>query len=174
MESKIINGKEYRLVTLRGRAKWIARDGSAYNPIHFNQKATIHMNRDGYPCYGGGVPVHKYVAHGWVTGWFDGAEVDHINYDRTDYRAENLRWVTHLDNIKHSSVEVDHYKGNKCGEKNGRSKMSWDEVNNARILFDKGMKTMDVIKHFHPNYSYEERKKVWNRYNNIKIGSTWS
>ena len=26
-------------------------------------------------------------------------EVDHINHDRTDYHLENLRWVTHTENI---------------------------------------------------------------------------
>ena len=68
IEIKNINGKDYKLISVKGRSKWIASDGSAYNPYRFNQPATIHINPDGYPCFGGGVPVHLYVAKGWVDG----------------------------------------------------------------------------------------------------------
>ena len=47
VESKIINGKEYRLIYIRGRGKWISKDGDAYKPIRFNKKANIHINNDG-------------------------------------------------------------------------------------------------------------------------------
>lgn len=90
MKKEIINGKEYREVTLRGRTKLIAEDGSAINPIRRSQRCTIHYNADGYPCYGGGIPVHLYVAHGWVPGYFEGAEVNHIDFDRNNYHASNL------------------------------------------------------------------------------------
>lgn len=108
MYSEIINGKEYRLVTIRDRSKLIAADGSAINPIKRNQKCTIHLNKDGYPCFGGGIPVHSYVAYGWVDGYFDGAEVNHIDFNRSNYNANNLEWVTHVDNVKYSANE-NHY-----------------------------------------------------------------
>lgn len=38
--------------------------------------------------------VHRLVAMKFVPGYFDGAEVDHINSIRDDNRKENLRWVT--------------------------------------------------------------------------------
>lgn len=116
IKSEIIDGKEYREVTVRGRTKLISRDGSAINPTHRNQKATIHYNSDGYPCFGGGVPVHLYVARAWVDGYFEGAEVNHKDYDRSNYHADNLEWVTHIDNVRYSS-DVGHYK-NKIGESN--------------------------------------------------------
>ena len=78
--------------------------------------ASIYYNLDGYPCFGGGIPVHLYVATGWVDGYFDGAEVNHKDYDRTNFCADNLEWVTHLDNIHHSS-SVGRYSG-RTGEKN--------------------------------------------------------
>lgn len=115
-KSEIINGKEYREVEIRGRTKFIAKDGSAINPYKRNQKVSIHYNQDGYPCFGGGIPVHMYVAHGWVDGHFDGAEVNHIDYDRTNYNADNLEWTTHKDNVLHSA-KIGHYRG-KDGEKN--------------------------------------------------------
>ena len=30
-------------------------------------------------------------------------DVDHINHDRTDYRLENLRWVSHKENLQNKS-----------------------------------------------------------------------
>ena len=102
MDNEIIDGKEYRLVTIRGRSKLIAKDGSAINPIRRSQKCTTHNNKDGYPCFGGGIPVHQYVALGWVDGYFDGAEVDHKDFDRTNYHADNLEWKTHKLNVSHS------------------------------------------------------------------------
>lgn len=160
-------------MTLRGRSKWIAKDGDARNPIHFNQKATIHYNQDGYPCFGGSIPVHLYVANAWVDGKFDGAEVDHIDYDRENFCSDNLRWVTHTDNINHSYIDEDHYTGNHKGESNGRAVMTEDQVNTIKNMFAAGLSTMEIIKIFHPDYSYDERRGVWNRFNRIKIGETW-
>lgn len=57
-----------------------------------------------------------YVAHAWVDGYFDGAEVNHIDYNRENYSADNLEWITHNQNIKHS-VNGGKYKG-RCGELN--------------------------------------------------------
>lgn len=173
MESKIINGKEYRLVTIRHRSKWVARDGSAYNPIRFNQKATIHYNPDGYACFGGGVPVHLYVAHGWVDGYEDGKEVDHIDYDRCNYHADNLRWVSHKDNVRHSVDDENHYIGVHAGASNGRAVLTTADVAKAKELFNKGYTTSEVIKEFYPHYNATQRKAIWNRFNRIKNKETW-
>lgn len=174
MEEMVINGETFRLVTLRGRSKWISRTGIAYNPKKMRQRATIHINKDGYPCFGGGVPVHLYVAHAWVDGWFEGAEVDHINYDRADYSARNLRWVTHAENIRHSYVDENHYIGAHAGKKNGRATFSDSDILNIREQFSLGLGVMDVIKHFHPDYDYATRKNAWSKYNRIKNFETWS
>lgn len=116
MYSEIINGVEYRLVTIYGRSKLISESGDAYNFVRRNQKCTTYLNKDGYPCFGGGIPVHQYVALGWVDGYFDGAEVNHIDFDRTNYCASNLEWVTHIDNVHYSS-DADRYAV-KYGEDN--------------------------------------------------------
>lgn len=174
MEEKIINEKIFRLVAIRGRAKWIAKDGTAYNPVKFNQPASIHINPDGYPCFGGGIPVHLYVAYAWVDGYFEGAEVDHIDYNRYNYNYQNLRWVTHLENIHHSSDEGNRYKNTHCGEINGRATLTTSDVLRIRELFSQGLSTTDVIKIMHPGLSYSERKALWNKYNRIKTYQTWN
>lgn len=174
MESRIINGKEFRLVTIRNRGKWISRDGEAYNPIRFNQTATIHYNPDGYPCFGGGIPVHLYVATAFVDGCAPDAEVDHIDYDRSNYCADNLRWVTHQENIKHSYTDEDHYTGKHGGEDNGRATITKEIVDKAKALFADGAGTMDVIRTLYPEYTFKQRKAIWNKFNRIKTGETWA
>ena len=46
--------------------------------------------------------VHRLVALAFVPGWREGLEVNHKNGDKTDNRADNLEWVTHSENHRHS------------------------------------------------------------------------
>ena len=47
--------------------------------------------------------VHRLVAIAWhADTYFAGAEVNHINGNPRDNRADNLEWVTHRQNILHS------------------------------------------------------------------------
>ena len=135
MEDKIVvDGKEYKFVVLRGRGKYVARDGSAINPYKKKQKCTIHYNQDGYPCFGGGVPVHLYVAHAWVNGYFDGAEVNHKDFNRENYNADNLEWVTHKENINYTvRYNCDKVRQSKTGKNNGRAKFTNDEISKLSV-----------------------------------------
>ena len=62
--------------------------------------------------------VHRLVAHMFVDGYFDGAEVDHINTNPIDNHSENLRWVTRKENQnnpltrnKNSETKKNQHKG---------------------------------------------------------------
>lgn len=45
--------------------------------------------------------VHVLVAQAFVSGWFEGAEVNHKDLDKQNNEAINLEWVTHRENQKH-------------------------------------------------------------------------
>ena len=129
MNTVIIEGKEYREVTLRGRTKLIAKDGSALNPYRRNQKATIRINPDGCPGFGGSVPVHLYVAFGWVDGYFKGAEINHKDFNRQNFNADNLEWVTHAENVAYSvKYNSDLWKRCRQGIHNGRATFTEEKI----------------------------------------------
>lgn len=175
IKKEIINGVEYREVTLRGRTKLIAKDGSAINPKRRNQKATIHYNTDGYPCYGGGIPVHLYVAHGWVDGYFEGAEVNHKDFNRNNYAAENLEWVTHHENINYTLTNnYDVVCKSKQGVLNGRATFTEDEIRLIRKMYQEGNSIADIIKHFHPELkTVNDYRNIHSTYSNVVKYKTW-
>lgn len=55
---------------------------------------------NGYVYVTKGVLLHRAVAELFVLNPDNKPEVDHINCNKTDNRAENLRWVTHSENMK--------------------------------------------------------------------------
>ena len=57
-------------------------------------------------CNGRTEYVHRLVAMAWHAASFrPDSEVNHINGNRRDNRPENLEWVTHRENIRHSYRE---------------------------------------------------------------------
>lgn len=174
MKEESINGKVFREVTIRGRTKLIAADGEAINPIRRKQIATYHINKDGYPCYGGGVPIHMYVAHGWVDGWFQGAEINHKDFNRMNYNADNLEWVTHEDNVLHSVNNNPKWNESKQGCKNGRATFTEDDVRRIRYLYDNGNTIADIVKMDHPEMVHvKDYKNIHSTYANICNRKTW-
>lgn len=171
---EIIDGIEYKEVTIRNRTKLVSKYGDLINPQRRNQKATLHINRDGYPCCGGGVPIHLYVAYGWVEGYFDGAEVNHIDYDRTNYAWTNLEWVTHKENVEHSAKKTDHYSQSKVGSKNGRARFTENDVLLIRQMYDSGSSIADIVREFYPNLdTVNKYKNIHSTFSAICRRKTW-
>lgn len=69
------------------------------------KKLSVSTTRNQYPCIGlGGVVIamHRLVALAFIENddTSKKLEVDHINDDKSDYRVENLQWVTNGFNSK--------------------------------------------------------------------------
>ena len=116
----------------------------------------ICKNNAGYPVVNtkiGVKRVHRIIYETFVGPIPDGYEIDHINAIKTDYRLENLRCVTHKENMNNPlSREVQ--KGNT----NGKS-------NKGRISPTKGKPTSEFGRKFFEHYGIAkyENTKLYNK-----------
>lgn len=87
---------------------WVREDGCVYVPQNYRSPAHWTFGckrRDGYRVVtlaGKIYLVHRLVAETYFGDIPDGTEVDHANRNRSDNRVENLRIVTHSENLRNT------------------------------------------------------------------------
>ncbi len=86
---------------------------------------------NGYPactlsrdCKQEQVYVHRVVAAAFVGPCPEGQQVNHINGQRTDNRADNLEYVTPRQNMQHGADVLGHGHG----ERNGMARLTTEKV----------------------------------------------
>lgn len=57
------------------------------------------------------VHIHQAVAKAFIPNPANLSDVDHINNDKTDNRAENLQWLSHRDNLRKKSKDKENRNG---------------------------------------------------------------
>ena len=79
--------------------------------------------------------VHRLVAECYLPNPDNLSDVDHINGHRWDNRVENLRWVSHGENIK-----ISYEAGNRSavGSSNANAKLTTGEVHEICFLLERG------------------------------------
>lgn len=107
-----------------------------------------------------GVNVHRMIATCFIPGYFEGADVNHKNGDKTDNRLPNLEWVTRAENIRHAFKVL----GKKApqGSKHGRSKLTEEQV--RAIKASATTKAVDLARQFQIDQSVISdirRGKIW-------------
>jgi hypothetical protein len=98
---KDIEGYEgFYQVSNLGRVRSVERrlnDGRIYGGRILCQKQVkngymqVHVSKGNTGKY---LSVHRLVAKAFVQGYFDGAEVNHRDEDKTNNRADNLEWCS--------------------------------------------------------------------------------
>lgn len=72
--------------------------------------------------------IHRLVAEKYIPNPDNKEQINHINGDKTDNRAENLEWVSNQENRNHAVKEKLHLQGEDCKQ----SKLDWEKVNYIR------------------------------------------
>ena len=166
VQSCQIDGKEFRFVTVRNMSYWVSRDGCVLCG-HSLRPAKLRYNRRGYE-YAGPNQVHRLVASVWVEGYFDGAEVNHIDFNRTNNRAENLEWVSHRDNTIHSAENI------------GAGACKYGIIFTTAIVLtikqklSDGMSVTEIVTELYPDLHGYQRHCMRTRIESIKRGSSWN
>ena len=176
MEEKFV---EFEIDGLKYR---ISNYGNIYG---IKGKLTPRKNRDGYldVTLGYWKTRKTYRLHRLVAMYFvpndnpeTKTEVNHLDFDRCNPRADNLEWVTHEENIIYSSKYNKEVKHNSMlGSKNPRAKYTDEDVKYIRDLYDdEGRTIMEIVKILYPNYDYNQRKKEWNLIRDIAKRKSFS
>ncbi|KRC97688.1 MULTISPECIES: NUMOD4 domain-containing protein [Pseudomonas] len=97
--------------------------------------------------------VHRLVACAFVEGGFDGAQVNHIDGDKSNNAAENLEWCTGSENCLHSygiglrpRGAIKHLA--RSGERNSQSKLSDLQTEELRAMLSAGASGVEVARSF--------------------------
>lgn len=121
----------------------------------------VKLSKNGVSKY---MPVHRLVATTFIPTDDSKKEINHIDCNRKNNNVENLEWLTHRDNVRHSAKKG-HYS--RKGTKNSRAKYTEEEVTLMRELYDSGMTVMEVINTMFPELEYKLRKNKWSRVSDI-------
>lgn len=100
--------------TQNGKFEWVHREWR-YNKDGYVVVSACGVMPDGIKTFRS-LHVHVLVAKEFVDGWFEGAEVNHKDFNRANPSYWNLEWVTHKENVEYSH-NAGKYKG-KFGKDN--------------------------------------------------------
>lgn len=128
------------------------------------------INSDGYKIVSlgadgerdGRIKVHRIIAELFVDNPYGFNEVNHIDFNRQNNKADNLNWMTHKDNVSYS-VAAGHYTA-KDGENNGRSRLTKESVSDIKLRLMEGEFATAIAREYGVGAS-----TIYN----IKLGNTW-
>lgn len=180
MNNKYADAEIFKTKEIKGLVYKIGNHGTIIGPQRGEVKQ--RYSKDGYRVVTVGALnqqrsqafVHRLVAELFVDNLEGKEEVNHKDFNRENNHYTNLEWVTHQENIDYTlKNNYETFCKGSQGCKNGRSVFTKNEVLKIRKLYKEGKNIMEIIKIFYPNYNYEQRKNVWNRFKRVINGETW-
>lgn len=139
--------KIYQLSTNRGKAS---------NPV-YGRYLHVYI-RDRY------YQVHRLVAMAWIPNPENKPQVNHINGMKWDNRAENLEWVTNLENRQHAGRHL--IRNTLVGENVATSRLTDEAVRDIRTKLKSPYK--GICRDLAAKYGVCASTITW-----IRKGRTW-
>lgn len=151
----------------------INEDGDVFNK--YDKKLSPVDNGKGYLMVGLTLnsgkrivkTIHRLLAEAYIDNPMDFSDVNHIDGDRKNNKLENLEWLSHGDNIKHS------YKLNNrsaTGVKNANCITTEEEVNEICHYLSSGFKSSQIRD---LGYNYSLVRKIKRRAGWIHISCNY-
>lgn len=145
----------------------VTKDGRVFNKWGAELKA--NSNGRGYsvvnittaPYTSRTKAVHRLVAEVYLPNPYKLSDVDHVDSNRSNNHIDNLRWLSHGDNIKHS---YDSGNRSAVGSNNARAILDEDAVHNICCLIERGWKLTEISRQYCYKYALLTP---------IKIGVNW-
>jgi len=94
--------------------------------------------------------IHRLVAEVYLPNPYHLSDVDHIDGNKLNNNLDNLRWLSHGDNIKHS---YNSGRRSAKGSMNARSLLVEDEVIDIRFLISIGYRLKCLVSFGYPKGS---------------------
>lgn len=125
-----------RTVTPHNRKGWTI-GGKIMKPYpHRDRYMFVDLHKNGQKA---AKSIHYLVMLAFVGPYPDGHEINHIDFDRTNNRLDNLEYVTPKQNNAHSAAR--RLEAVARGEANGYSKLTANDVQEIRRLYATGSYT---------------------------------
>jgi NUMOD4 motif-containing protein/HNH endonuclease len=118
--SDIPNYKGYYKISDTGTVK--NNKGEIMLPYKRNGYFVIELNKKGI---GKKHSIHRLVGVLFVPNPDNKPYINHLNGDKLDNRKENLQWVTHLENIRHSIEVLKNHPGATGLSEKSRNHPNW-------------------------------------------------
>lgn len=109
--------KEFTTINYKDTSIQVGIDGTI---IWNNTVRAQYLNSDGYPVVSiktnkgwRSISVARLVAIAYIPNPHNLPEVNHKDYNRQNYRVDNLEWVTHEENVRYSNCNRPDYSNDK-------------------------------------------------------------
>lgn len=89
-------------------------------PITNTGYCIVGLCKNGIPAK---IKTHRLIAQAFISNPENKPYIDHINTIKTDNRVENLRWVTHKENMNNTLTKKHHKENNPFKDKYGKDNL---------------------------------------------------